>query len=257
MLTTYLARTTQLLQNPSASTTLYATADLTSWINQARGQLSGEAECCRVLGTVSTVISQRPYNFSSINTGVVATTGIQSVIHVRDALYAVASGMQKMTARAWEWYLQFHLNNPVPDSGPPEDWAQFSQGSAGTGSITGIGAGSMSSGSLYIDPLPDQIYVLTLDCVGYPQALAADTDVEAIPYPFSDAVPYFAAYLALLSAQTSARMADAERMFGYYQTFLQRARAFSNPSVLRSNYAQAIDQTTINKLGLQTKTGQG
>ncbi len=257
MLTAYLARTTQLLQNPAAPTVLYSTSDLTSYINQARGQLAGEAECVRYLGTLTTTIDQRNYNFSSISTGTASVTGVAGVIHVRSVRYAVGDGYQWVTPRAWPWFELYHLNNPVPDSGPPNDWAQYSQGGSGIGSITGIGTGTMISGSLFLDPIPNLAYVLTCDAVCYPQALTADTDVEAIPYIFTDAIPYFAAYLALLSSQNNARMADAERYFGYYSTFLQRARTFSNPSVLRGQYEQAVDQTQINKLGLQQKTAQG
>ncbi len=241
------------MQNPASPSSLYATADLTSWINIARGQLAGETESIRVIGTIQTAIGIRNYSFSSVNIGVPATTGAQGIIHVRRISYNVASGQKWMAARGWEYFDQYFLNNPVPQNGPPSEWSQYGQGSSGQGSITGIGGGTMSSGSFYLDPPPDFIYTLNCDCVCYPQALAADTDVEAVPYIFTDAVPYFAAYLALLSSQTSARQADAERMFGYYQTFVQRARHFSNPSVNRGMYQQEPDPTRINKLGLQQK----
>lgn len=245
MITQYLTQTQQLLQNPAAPATLYATADLTGWINTARGQLAGEGECVRVIGTIPTVIGQRAYNFSSINVGVAATTGVQGVIHVRSVRYAVGDGFQWVSPRAWPWFEMFSLNNPEPQAGPPVEWAQLGQGASGQN--TGSGA----SGSLYIDPPPDVVYVLNCDCVCYPQKLAVDGDVEAIPYLWTDAVPYFAAYLALLSAQTNARMSDAERLFSYYKTFIGRARQFANPSVLRSQYEQAIDPTLTSKLGLQ------
>jgi hypothetical protein len=235
-LTAYETQTQRLLQNPKSPTTLYATSDLDSWINTARSQLAGESECVRVLGTIQTVLNTRNYNFTSINTGVSATNGVQGALHVRSVRYAVASGFQWVTPRSWEWFELFDLNNPVPDSGPPREWSQYGQG---------------QSGSFFIDLLPNQIYTLTLDCVCVPIPLVDDTTVEAIPYPWTDAVPYFAAYLALLSAQMNARRADAEAMFGYYQTFVQRARQFSNPSLLRGQYEQASDPTLQSKLGLQ------
>lgn len=170
---------------------------------------------------------------------------------MRRISYNVASGQRWVAPRSWEYFDLYFLNNPVPQNGPPSEWSQFSQGSSGQGSITGIGGGTMASGSFYLDPPPDLVYVLNCDCVCYPQALVSDTDVEAIPYIFTDAIPYFAGYLALLSAQTSARQADAERLFGYYQTFVQRARHFANPSVNRGMYQQEPDPTRINKLGLQ------
>ena len=230
---------------------MYATPDIDSWINQARGQLAGETETIRVIGTIQTVIGQRNYNFSSISIGTPSATGAQGIIHVRRINYNVASGQKWFTSRAWPYFDYYFLNNPVPVNGPPQQWSQYGQGSSGQGSITGIGGGTMSSGSLFLDPPPDLIYTLNCDCVCYPIALAADSDVEAIPYIFTDAVPYFAAYLALLSSQTSARQADAERMFGYYQTFVKRARQFSNPSVNRGSFEQAVDPTMANKFGLQ------
>ena len=255
MLTAYQTQTQRLLQNPGAPTSLYALTDIMSWINTARGQLAGEGQCIRVMGTVSTVVGQRNYNFSNIALGTPSVTGVQGVIHVRRVMYSVASGYRWMRPRNWEWFDLYKLNNPVPPSGPPQVWAQYAQGSAGLGSITGEGTGSISSGSFYIDPLPDNVYILNCDCVCYPIALAADTDVEAIPYLWTDAVPFFAAYYALLSSQTSARQADAERLFGHYQTFVDRARKASTPDVNKYLYQQVPDPTVANKISAQPRGG--
>jgi len=257
VLTSYLLNLSNLLQSPGAPTTLYSTANLTNFINIARGQIAGEGECILVEGTVSTVVSQRPYNFSSINIGVTATTGVAGIINVEAIRYGLGQGQQWMTPRPWQWFQYYHLNNPVPMNGPPRRWSQFGQGGSGQGSITGIGAGTLASGSFYIDPPPDYIYTLNCDCVCYPQALAADTDVEALPYLWTDAVPYFAAWYALLSSQTSARQADAARMMEAYETFAQRARAFSNPSTNRGGYRQAKDPVAMTRLGIVPKQGQG
>jgi hypothetical protein len=254
VLTVYETRVKQLLQNPAAPTALYATSDIDGWINEARGQVAGEGECVRRIGTLTTAIGTRPYNFSGI---AFTDTSVAGAIHVRRISYNVASGQKVVYSRAWEWFDLYLLNNPVPVNGPPARWAQYGQGSAGAGSITGIGAGSMSSGSFYLDPPPDALYGLNLDCCCYPVALTADTDVECLPYLWTDAVPYFAAYLALLSSQTNARMADAERMFGYYQTFMKRARQFANPSVDRFQYEQAGDPVQLTKLGQQAQRAAG
>ncbi len=255
MLTAYLARTNQLLQNPAAQNPLYATADLTSFVNQARGQLAAEVECCRFLGTLTTSLNTRNYNFSSINIG--SSNGLAGVINVRQMLYAVASGYQWIRPRPWSWYWLFKLNNPVPVPGAPTVWSQFSQGGSGQGTITGSGAGTLISGSFYIDPPPDLIYSLLIDCSCYPAALTADMDVEAIPYLFTDAVPYFASYLALMSAQTSARMEYAQKMFELYKMFVDRANMASAPNVTKRLYERQSSPTSINKLGIMSKEGQG
>ena len=255
MLSSYLTNTANLLQTPGAPTSLYSTANLTLWVNTARGQLAGESQSIRTIGTISTVIGQRNYNFSSINIGTASATGIQGIIHIRRVMYAVGSGYQWMRPRNWEWFDLYKLNNPVPPSGPPEVWAQYAQGSQGTGSITGVGSGTLSTGSFYLDPIPDYVYTLYCDCVCYPISLAADTDVEAIPYLWTDAVPFFAAYYALLSAQTGQRMGEAEKYFEYYKTFVDRARKAATPDVNKYLYQQVPDPTMANKIGMSSGRG--
>jgi hypothetical protein len=250
-LTAYETNLENLLQLPASPTTLYPTATLDGWINIARGQLAGEAECVRAIGTISTVIGQRNYNFSALSFGSSATTGIQGAINVRRVTYSVASGQQWIPPREWEYFDLYHVNNPAPLQGPPVVWAQYAQGAATPAT------GSSATGSFWIDPPPDTVYSLNCDCTCYPITLINDSTVEAIPYLFTDCVPFFAAYYAFLSAQTGARSADAERMYGYYQTFLARARRISNPSVNRSQYEQASDPAAINKLGIQRSPEKG
>ena len=51
MLNAYLTSTQLLLQNPAPTAALYSPANLTSFINTARGQLAGESESIRVVTT--------------------------------------------------------------------------------------------------------------------------------------------------------------------------------------------------------------
>ena len=90
-----------------------------------------------------------------------------------------------------------------------------------------------------------------------PIALVDDTTPEAIPYLWTDAVPFFAAYFALLSAQAGARQAEADRMFARYQEFTNRARRFATPSVLPFIYPQSGNPVQANQLGLQPAGGGG
>ena len=252
MLTNYLNRTRLLLQNPSAPQALYDDADLTIWINIARGQLAGEAECIRIHATLDTIANQQSYNFASLDTGVAATVGIQGAIHVSSIRYAVGTGWRWISPKPWPWFTLYELNNPVPQPGPPQLWSQFAQGAS-----PGTSTGSFAGGSFSISPVPDDVDSLTCDTVCYPIPLADDTTVEAIPYLWTDAVPFFAAYYALLSAQNNARMADAERYFNHYTQFVERARTFSNPSVNRWMYRQAQDVVQANKVQAQSKGGIG
>jgi len=238
MLNAYLAATENLLQNPAAPTSLYTTANLTTYINTARGQLAGEAECIRAEGTLSTVIGQRNYAFSAIT---LTSAAVQGAINVRRIAYAVASGRKWVTPRPWPWFDLFKLSNPVPVNGPPTTWAQYAQGAAST-NVTGD-----PSGSFYLDPPPDAVYTLYLDCTCYPIPLAADSDPEAIPYLWTDAVPFWAAWYALMSSQNQSRMADALRYKTMYDDFVVRARRAANPSVGRNMYEQAEDPARMGK----------
>lgn len=251
-LTEYQSRTAQLLQSPAAPTALYSATQLTAWINQARGQVAGDGECLRAIGTISTVSSQRPYAFTGISTGVAATTGIAGVINVRRITRTSGSGQVMLVPRAWEYFDQYFMNNPSPVNGAPTVWAQYQQG----GGFVASSISSAGGGSFYVDPPPDAIYVLNVDATCFPIPLVDNTTVEALPYLFTDAVAYFSAYLALLSSQTSARMADAQRMYQLYQEFLTKARYMSNPPVLRGQYEGAQDPTVVAKLGLQQRAGQ-
>ena len=248
MLTRYQTDTRNLLQSPSAPTTLYDVTNLNLWINKARSQVAGEAECVRVLSTISTTVGLRGgYPFSSIDTGVSATNGIAGPLHVRAIRYAVGDGFQWVRPRNWEWFDLYKMNNPVPGSGPPEVWSQYGQGAIP------ISGGAGQGGRFFIDPIPDIIYVLTCDCVCFPIDLVNDATVEAIPFMWTEAVSFLAAYFALMSAQTGARYGDAERLYQHYETFMERARKQANPSVNRYLYSQALDPTLTNKLGLQPK----
>ncbi len=231
----YLSRTKQLLQNPSAQTQLYTDANLTDWINIGRGQVAGESESIRYLAAVDTVAAQRKYNLVDLDTGDATINGIGGVLKVNSIMYGVGDGFLPMSPQAWEWFQTYKMAKAVPDTGAPEEWAQYGQG---------------STGNFYIDPIPDVVYTLTCDTVCFPTDLdGTDDEVDAIPKYWDDAVPYFAAYLALLSAQTQQRSADANMMMERYGFFVDRARQFSNPRQAEYLYSQAKDETLPNKLG--------
>ena len=58
-----------------------------------------------------------------------------------------------------------------------------------------------AAGSLYLYPLPSQTYQLELDCMCWPQDLETDQDVEAIPDPWTQAVPFLAASYCYMEMQ--------------------------------------------------------
>jgi hypothetical protein len=237
MLNAYLQQTQRLLNDPKEEK--YNLFDLKTYVNSARGQVAGEGECIRVYATLTLAPPTQQYGFSTIvfPTG---TQGVRGVLNVRLANFNVfgTPGATYVRPRAWEWFHLHYLSQNVPVAGPPEVFAQYGQGALGT---------------LWFN-LPDFPYVVSLDTVCYPIDLADDTTFEALPYLWTDAVPYYAAYLAMLSAQQADPAAE---MFKLYQTFVQRARSASTPSVLPGLYQQQSDPFLANRLGISQGKATG
>lgn len=238
MLNQYLAQTQELLQYPVSNPPLYSSALLTGFINTARGQLAGMAECIRFMGTLTTAPSVRVYPFSAISLS--GSTGIQGILNVRSLWYLVGVGQKFVSSRPFEWFSLYELGKVVPPVGPPAIWAQFGQGANGT---------------IYVSPLPDIAYTQPADCVCFPIPLVDDTTIEAIPYLWTDAVPYYAAYLALMSSQTGARLAQAKEMLNMFNEFVGRARAAATPSIMPTNFAQVPNPMRPNQLGMSSQKG--
>lgn len=238
MLNAYILSTQQLLQYPAAPSSLYSTTDLTTWINEGRNQLAGQSNCVRFLASLPFVSAQNVYPYSAISLS--GATGIASVLHVRDMWLQVASGQVKMRPRSWEWFGQYEFNAAIPNTGQPIVWAQYAQG------------GLLS---LYVSPIPNAAFTALLDCVCLPAALSTDASPEVIPALWTDAVPYYAAYKALLSAQSVARQADAERMFNRFEEFANRGRKAATPEVLPGQYEQQMSPVRPNQLGLGKSKG--
>lgn len=232
MLFSYLQRARLLLKDMTFAQ--YNDFDLISYVNTARGQIAGEAECVRVYGSLAVTAPTQQYPFSAI-TFPAGTVGVAGPINVRMITYAIPgtspAGNVLITPREWEFFNTFVLSQAAPTPGAPNVWAQFGQGASGT---------------IFLN-LPDQAYTLSCDTVCYPDPLALDSDSEALPYLWTDAVPYFTAYLALLTAQ----QADAAKnMLDLYRLFAARARQFANPSVLGHQYEQAPDPQMASRLGI-------
>jgi hypothetical protein len=107
--------------------------------------------------------------------------------------------------------------------------------------------GGVATGIIFLDPIPDQAYTLLLDCVCYPVILTTDGVAEAIPYPWTDAIPYFATYLALMDLQ---RYEEALKMKELYTEFVGRGRTASNPTIAQEIWAKSQDPAQMAKFGL-------
>jgi hypothetical protein len=172
--------------------------------------------------SASTVTSQEAVQFSTLNTLAALTPGISEVIAVNTVACQWGTGSvykPMLRKRSWSWYQANCRVYSVSAMNFPAYWSQYAQG---------------VNGSFYLFPIPGQQMSMDLDTTCLPVPLTSDSTPDAIPYPWSDAVPYFAAYLCF---QNSTRIADAGRMFnespqalGLYQIFMRRARKMSEAS---------------------------
>ena len=141
--------------------------------------------------------------------------------------------------RPWPWFSIYNLKSPAIPSGPPAEWSQYGPG---------------TTGSVYLSPLPDQSYTIIADSVCYPSPLVTDSDLEVLPGLWTDAVPYYAAYLALLSMETPLALQAADKMYQRYQEYVMRGRLAATSDILPRNYQQSSPMPA-NQLAAPTRGG--
>ena len=210
-LSEYQAAVANLIQAPSSPVPFISNSQLTTYINTARNQVAADAECIRIPGSLTTAANIQAYAFNQI---VVNTfTGVNSVIAVRSG--QVNGQPQPLDFRNWEWFAQYYER--AGTLGVPVRFAQQGQGDFGT---------------LFFSPIPNAVFTIVFDAVCLPLAMADNTTPEAIPDLWADAVPFYAAWLALQSLQ---RQADANAMFERYSLLVRRGRQLATPSELPDN----------------------
>ena len=235
LLSQYQLAVAQILQDPPATSLLYATSDITSYINTARVFLAGDTECARANGTLTLAPGASSFSFGAISLPV----GYGLPLYLRNIRLTDASGtVYPMFSRPYPWFALYQLNTSSPVSAIPREWSQQGQGTSGT---------------VYFYPLPAVALTATIDLTALPTPLIDDSTPDVIPDPFSNAVAYYAAYLAYLSAQ---RSQDSQGMFSLYRQFADQARGFANGSVLAYQGAQPRDPAASARYG-NNKGAQG
>ena len=100
---------------------------------------------------------------------------------------------------------------------------------------------------MWVAGIPDDAYDLPLDAVGYPAPLSyanGDSDPEALPYPWTDAVPMLAAHLAYISRGDEA---NAAMWWSEYEAFERRAVQGTTPTRFPMNYPGGEGARVVNQ----------
>ena len=179
--------------------------------------------------SLTTTAGQEVYQFSAANVlaqaqtltpGVNHILGLFSVSIAWGANAAMKPTLDYMTWSEFQAYLRiynFGLQNY------PTIWSQY-----------GFGV----TGSLYLWPQPSQPSQMDWDAYCLPIDLVNDGTAEAIQYPWSSAVPYYAAYLALFNSQ---RYEDSTKMEQQYEKRMQEATSMTQPPTIPGYYRNDVD----------------
>ena len=104
----------------------------------------------------------------------------------------------------------------------PGWWAQYGEG---------------PDGKIYLAPIPTQYNPMEVDLTIVPQPLVTDKDIEPIPYPWQDAVAYWAAVTLLLQQQ---RKEDAQGMAQLFNSDMPMCASVVCPQMIQNVYGAAI-----------------
>jgi|SRR5215469_10784049 len=189
---------------------------------------TGGALIATISPSNTTVFGQETYYFKNID--LTPFPGIRSILSVRSVSFVWNNWQWSRSSVSFSKY-QAMIRQYVASFYAPPVWVcQFGQGVAG---------------SLKMYPLPDQPYQMQWDCLCLPADLTDETIYEAIPEPWTKAVPFYAAHLALMSrsAEVPQMLPLAQTYFndrtgGLFQVHMRRARAFAQPGTVSSYYGR-------------------
>lgn len=162
--------------------------------------------------------NQEVYPFSNVNLS--AFPGVASIFTVQSVSIIYANYRYSLPIYSFSTYQALIRNYPFQYQYVPTIGAQYGRG---------VG------GSFYLYPIASQTYQMEFDCFCLPSDLLLDTDVEAIPEPWTDAVKYFAAHLAYLELQN---FNSAKGMLDLFDEFLRRYNRASMPGRATNPYGR-------------------
>ena len=170
----YITQTRRLLHDVNAN--FWTDAELTDYINDGRNTLVRDTGCNRVLQSHTAPAGVETVSFTALPQGDKTIDVINVNLYwgnSRIPLYYLAWTDFNAQLRYWQNY----TGRPIAYSmyGPKQ---------------------------LYIGPSPDQSYVMEFDTVVEVDPMVNGSDVETLPAPFTEAIPFFAAYMAKYQEQS-------------------------------------------------------
>lgn len=146
--------------------------------------------------------AQEVYPFSGVDLSM--NPGCESIYFVRSVSIIYNNYRYSLPVYSFSIYQAMIRQYPFQYQYVPTFASQFGQG---------------TNGSFYVYPLPSQAYQYELDCQCLPSDLIDDQSTEALPMPWQDAVPWYAAHLAMVELQN---WNAAKAFLDLYEKFAQR-----------------------------------
>lgn len=170
----YIIETRRLLHDVNAN--FWTNAELTDYINDGRNHLVQDTGCNRVLQSHTVSATAETIDFSALPEGV-------NTIDVLTVNLFFGNTRVPLYYLAWTNFnaqLRFYQNN----SGRPIAFSMY------------------GPKKIFIGPKPDQAYLMEFDTVVLKPPLTEASPNETLPTPFTEAVPFYAAYLAKYQEQS-------------------------------------------------------
>lgn len=161
---------------------------------------------------------QEQYRFSDIDLS--AFPGVESVYFVRGVSLIYSNYRYSLPCYPFSVYQSHIRQYPFQYQYVPTFAAQFGQG---------------VNGSFFFYPLPSQTYQMEWDCQCIPSDLENNQSVEALPAPWTDAVMYFAAHIAMLELQN---FNAAKGFLELYEKFAQRYSDYARAGRVTNPYGR-------------------
>lgn len=241
MLAAYISEVQGHLNDPQGQ--FFTLPQLTGFINRARRRIAAVSGCIRVIppGT-TTQPSQEVYPFAAWRSNVQAICPqAQSILACRSL--AIGIGGQWEQNDIGQWSIQKGTWKPLWKRIVWTDFQARFRIYGGTfyGTISQPGwyaqYGEGPLGALYLAPIPSIVAPLEVDLTLIPSPLLTDDDIEPIPYPWVDAVSYWAACLAYMQQQ---RKEDAQAMAELFNSDLPMCASVVCPQLIQNAYGATL-----------------
>ena len=189
-LATYITECRRLLHDANGN--FYTDAELTDYINIGRDQTVQDTGCLRTIQTLPTVASQETYAFASLPQAALTF----DVLNIN--LYW-GNTRVPLLYMAWSDF-NARLRYMQNYTGAPRVFSIYGQN------------------TIYLGPVPDQVYTKELDTIMLPTPMVASADADTILNPYDAPPAFYACYVAKFREQA---YGEAEI---FKQQYFQQAR---------------------------------